>query len=119
MKFLAILRDSVREALDAKVIYFLFGLSALVIVGAFSISFKAESGDKGLQTILDRMPGGRSAGFGQGAPLKYTVEDFKQLNPGKPAWEGEYQYDLVVTESEAPVIDEGDDEEKDKKEKPK
>ena len=29
MKFFAILRDSLREALDAKVIYFLFGLSAL------------------------------------------------------------------------------------------
>jgi ABC-type transport system involved in multi-copper enzyme maturation permease subunit len=40
MKFLAILRDSVREAIDAKVFYVMVGLSALLILLAFTVTFK-------------------------------------------------------------------------------
>ena len=43
MKFLAILKDSVREAMDTSVFYVMAGLSALLIVVMASISFKPVS----------------------------------------------------------------------------
>src|SRR5262245_28154600 len=115
MKFLAILRDSLRESLDAKVIYALIILATLAILFAFSISFKAEPGEKGLQTMADQLPGARAA-FGP-APLTYTIENFKQLNEGRPAWEGEFRYTMLVTEAELPDENADDDEEKVKKKK--
>ncbi len=97
MKFFAILRDSLREALDAKVIYFLFGLSVLAILLVASISFKAEPGEKGLESIIQRMPGARG-GFGP-KPINYAIDKFEQTNNTPYAYKGEYRYDLVVTES--------------------
>src|SRR5262249_26995294 len=43
MKYLALLRDSYREALDSKVIYFTFGLSLLLVLGLLSLSFRPVS----------------------------------------------------------------------------
>jgi ABC-type transport system involved in multi-copper enzyme maturation permease subunit len=40
MKFLAILRDSVREAIDAKVFYVMVGLSAFLILLALTVTFR-------------------------------------------------------------------------------
>jgi ABC-type transport system involved in multi-copper enzyme maturation permease subunit len=40
MKYLAILRDSVREAIDAKILYVMLALSAVLILLCLSISFK-------------------------------------------------------------------------------
>lgn len=117
MKFLAILRDSVREALDAKVIYVLFVLSALVILIAFSLSFTPESGEDGVRKVLGQFEGGASR-FGQRAPLSYTAENFTQLNPGARVWDGEYRYTLVVTQSRRRGEgDEDKDKEKDKEAK--
>jgi ABC-type transport system involved in multi-copper enzyme maturation permease subunit len=99
MKFLAILRDSLREALDSKVIYFLLGLSALVILLTASLSFRPKSGEEGMVSIVNRLPGGRAMGFGMSdTPLRYTVEKFEQLNEAKHPWEGSYRFELVVTE---------------------
>ncbi len=97
MKFFAILRDSLREALDAKVIYFLFGLSALAILLVGSVSFKAEPPEKGLEAIVERLPGSGS-GFGPQGVLTYSVEHVEQTNDTPYAYKGEYRYDLVVTE---------------------
>jgi ABC-type transport system involved in multi-copper enzyme maturation permease subunit len=97
MKFFAILRDSVREALDAKVIYFVFGLTALFLVGLGSLSFQPEPAEKGLDAIVQRFPGGQA--MGQRPPLTYEVEHLQQTNEPAPAWKGEYRYDLVVREN--------------------
>lgn len=100
MKFIAILRDSVREALDAKVIYFLFGLSALIILVMLTISFTPESPENGIHQIVENFPGSQAPMFSrQPPPMRYEVEGFKQINSGKPAWEGEYQYEIKVTEA--------------------
>jgi ABC-type transport system involved in multi-copper enzyme maturation permease subunit len=99
MKFLAILKDSLREALDSKVLYALLILSALVIVGVASISFKPRPAELGVSDIAARLPGAQVLPFsGQGAPLRYEIEDFKALDEKKP-WEGEYHFDLVVREA--------------------
>src|SRR5579864_6171739 len=44
MKFLAILKDSVRETIDAKVFYVMVGLSLLLTVLALSVSFTPVPG---------------------------------------------------------------------------
>ncbi len=44
MKFLAIMRDSLREAIDAKVFYVMVGLSVLMIALAATITFKPIAG---------------------------------------------------------------------------
>jgi hypothetical protein len=96
MKFLAILRDSVREAFDSKVLYALVILSGLVVLGVASISFKPRSAEKGLQDIVARFPGAQPS-FAAPQALQYEVEDFKQLNDNRP-WEGQYRFNLVVHE---------------------
>jgi len=92
-------------------------MAALAILFAFSISFKPEPGEKGLQTLADQLPGARAA-FGP-SPLTYTVEDFKQINEGKPAWEGVYRYTLLITEADLPAENEDLDEDEKPKKKDK
>jgi ABC-type transport system involved in multi-copper enzyme maturation permease subunit len=111
MKFLAILRDSVREAMDGKIITALLIGSVIVILAALSISFRAEAGDEGLKSILKRLPGNA---IGTEGGIKYSLEDFEQLQPNKPAWQSDYRYTLVVTEPEPPGTGKDDDEAKNK-----
>src|SRR3954467_188975 len=98
MKFLAILKDSVREALDYKVIYFLFGLSVLVILVVASVSYKPQASDKGMKAVFDRMPGQRPPTVDtlELPRITYSTEDFTQLNSSRPVWEGVFEYTLVV-----------------------
>lgn len=99
MTFLAILKDSWREALDSKVLYFLLALSLLVIVGVASISFQPKPADKGLEAILERFPLARvQSGFSSApGPIHYELDNFQQLNDAPP-WEGDYHFQLVVRE---------------------
>jgi ABC-type transport system involved in multi-copper enzyme maturation permease subunit len=100
MKFLAILKDSLREALDSKVLYALLILSALVIIGVASISFKPRPAETGVSDIVARFPGAQGQAFTNSPPpLHYDVENFRVLDEKKP-WEGEYNFDLVVHEVE-------------------
>ncbi|MCI0461341.1 MAG: ABC transporter permease subunit [Gemmataceae bacterium] len=52
MKYLAILKDSVREALDTKVIYVMIGLSLLVTVFVLMTSFKPMSAKEVMQDAV-------------------------------------------------------------------
>jgi ABC-type transport system involved in multi-copper enzyme maturation permease subunit len=99
MKFLAILKDSLREALDSKVLYALFILSALVIVGVASISFKPRPAETGVSDIAARFPGAQPNFGNPNPPLRYEVENFRVLDEKKP-WEGEYHFDILVREVE-------------------
>ena len=49
MKYLAILKDSFREALDSKVLYVLMGLSAVLTLFLLSISFQPIPAEEALQ----------------------------------------------------------------------
>jgi ABC-type transport system involved in multi-copper enzyme maturation permease subunit len=99
MKYLAILTDSMREALDSKVLYFTVGLSLLVILCMASISFAPQPADKGIEMIVQKFPGGGGGPFhGMPAPLRYEIENFNQLNPGSKPWDGAYTFDLKVKE---------------------
>jgi ABC-type transport system involved in multi-copper enzyme maturation permease subunit len=99
-QFVAILKDSLREALDSKVLYALLILSTLVVVGVASISFKPRPAEAGVSDIVARFPGAQGQAFtNQPPPLRYDVEQFRVLDEKKP-WEGEYHFDLVVHEVE-------------------
>src|SRR5262245_49987941 len=53
MKFLAILRDSLREAIDVKVFYVMIGLSGLLSLFALGIGFKARPAEDSLRWIAN------------------------------------------------------------------
>jgi ABC-type transport system involved in multi-copper enzyme maturation permease subunit len=48
MKFLAMLKDSLREAIDAKVFYVMVGLSALLILLAMTMTFTPKAGGEAI-----------------------------------------------------------------------
>jgi ABC-type transport system involved in multi-copper enzyme maturation permease subunit len=104
MKYLAILKDSWREALDSKVLYALIILSLLVVIGVASISFKPQPADKGLQDILSRFPGAQASFVNPQPVLDYDLEDFQQLNDRKP-WDGEYRFAIAVNERDVKTPD--------------
>jgi ABC-type transport system involved in multi-copper enzyme maturation permease subunit len=75
MKYLAILRDSLRESLDSKVLYFMLGLSLIVIVLTSSISFEPTPAENGFLTILESFPGAQ-------ARTEITREDKQPVKDG-------------------------------------
>lgn len=93
MKYLAILRDSVREALDTKILYVMMGLAALTLLLLASISYRqltmeeeVEGVSEKLQFIIgSRMPG-----------IELEVRDFKQLNDAQEPWNGAYEFIHVL-----------------------
>lgn len=117
MTFLAILKDSWREAWDSKVLYVLLVLSLLVIVFVAGIGFEPKPADKGMEAILERFPGSRlNLGFtSRHGPIRYEMENFQQLNNAKP-WDGEYRFELVAHEVPVQVDEENKDKDKDNKE---
>jgi ABC-type transport system involved in multi-copper enzyme maturation permease subunit len=68
MKFLAILKDSFREALDTKVFYVMIGLSALLTLVAATLSFQPRSPTDIMQKLMT-------------VPLYGDLDQLKQLNP--------------------------------------
>src|SRR6516164_6613522 len=63
MKFLAMLKDSLRESIDSKVFYVMVGLSALLTLLTATLSFKPHSGEKLMQLFA----------------IPLTVDDAKDL----------------------------------------
>src|SRR5438067_13440391 len=61
MKYLAILKDSLREAIDNKVIFVMIGLSLLVTLFVLTTSFTPLSAQK----MMDQAVKGNMLGFGQ------------------------------------------------------
>lgn len=53
MKYLAILKDSIREALDAKVLYVMLALSTLAIIFVGGVSLRPLSAERTMREILD------------------------------------------------------------------
>src|SRR5947208_8230965 len=52
MKFLAIMRDSLREAIDSKVFFVMVGLSGVFILLAFTLSFKPQPGEQLFKVLV-------------------------------------------------------------------
>ncbi len=96
MNFLAILKDSFREAIDSKVLYVMLGVSLLVILLVGSISYRpmpaAEAFPAMVQDFNDRNPfehhrQRKGLSFGSGA-----VSDLRQIDQAAQPFRGEYQF---------------------------
>jgi ABC-type transport system involved in multi-copper enzyme maturation permease subunit len=86
MKYLAILKDSVREALDAKVFYVMVGLSGLLILLGASLSFAPVSAEEAVKTWLQQLmfdpaqKGPFARKFGGSSYIAYTVNKVEELD---------------------------------------
>jgi len=104
VKYLAILKDSLLEAIDTKVFYVMVGLSCLLTLVVASVSFQAVPAEEALKRIAngsarvyrDR---GRSL-HGDDRPIRYTFEGLEQLNDATQPQAGDYQFTLIAPEME-------------------
>src|SRR5579864_6119233 len=95
MKYLAILRDSVLEALDTKVFYFMMGLSLLVILIIASVSYRPVSVEEEVTTFTENMSALMDWASKGKAP-HWAVTDFQQTNGATEPWNGDYRFTFVV-----------------------
>lgn len=99
MKFLAILKDSLREALDTKVFYVMVGLSLLVVLFVGSVGYRPVSVEDEARHNMFRMSWMLQHNFEKhklgGAP-KFDVKDFEQTNPGAAPWQTGYRFFLTI-----------------------
>jgi ABC-type transport system involved in multi-copper enzyme maturation permease subunit len=93
MKYLAILKDSFREAIDAKVFYVMLGLSAFVILLVASVSYRPVTLEDEVRTLVGQLS--FLSGFqGDRMRLDLTVRDFEQTNDVYEPWRGNYRFTL-------------------------
>jgi len=95
MKYLAILKDSLREAIDTKIIYFTLGLAVLFLLGIASLSFRqvpAEEQFHRSTELLSRL----LAWATQGKGPHYDIEDFTSSDPIADPWRQDYRFYYVL-----------------------
>lgn len=100
MKFTAILRDSLREALDTKVFYVMVGFSLLIILLVGSIGYRPISVEEEavrftdqLSWFLEHMPHKQNV---KTVP-RWSIQDFEQTQPNADPWETGYRFVLALT----------------------
>jgi ABC-type transport system involved in multi-copper enzyme maturation permease subunit len=99
MKFLAILKDSLREALDTKVFYVMVGFSLLVILFIGSVGYRPVSVEEEARRNIERMSWFMQRIFEKnnlGEPPHWDVKDFEQTKPGAAPWDTGYRFALIV-----------------------
>jgi ABC-type transport system involved in multi-copper enzyme maturation permease subunit len=113
MKPLAILKDSLREAWDSKILLVLIILSGIFALLLASIGFTPVPAEEVVDKSTDdftkvridkgRMPSG--ADF-QRFNVTYQVKDFKDVKPASNPANGQYQFTLIATpgDSDEPII---------------
>jgi ABC-type transport system involved in multi-copper enzyme maturation permease subunit len=105
MKFLAILRDSLRETLDVKLFYVMVGLSLLVVLLVGSISYKPVSMERRLtfQTNLINLALRaqlQSQPEMQGLDAHIDIKDFQQTGGPSEPWLADYSFVYSVSVSD-------------------
>jgi hypothetical protein len=93
MKALAIFYDSLREALDTKVLYFTVGLSGLLVLLMASVAFRpvpVPEQMENMSSILNMMMGM------QHTDEQYAATDFRQINDAREPWDGDYSFTWIV-----------------------
>jgi ABC-type transport system involved in multi-copper enzyme maturation permease subunit len=99
MKYLAILKDSLLEALDTKVFYVMMGLSFLVVAVVGSVSYRpvtVEDEVDRLAGYLNWVMGLAMRGKGNAEPPRIDVVDFHETNPQGLPSERDYTFTLVL-----------------------
>src|SRR5579883_949816 len=120
MKFLAILKDSLREALDTWVFYVMVGISLLAILFIGHVAYRPVSVEEvvrsnmtlmnmGLQRAFDRTKKEaekskkvekekKAEGVSNDSPPSFDVQDFEQTNPdAAQPWQTGYRFYLTLS----------------------
>jgi ABC-type transport system involved in multi-copper enzyme maturation permease subunit len=93
MKALAIFYDSLREALDTKVLYFTVGLSVLLVFLVASVAFRPVPPLEQMENIASILG---MVGSMQQTDEQYGVADFRQTNDASDPWNGDYSFIWIV-----------------------
>jgi len=99
MKFLAILKDSLREALDTKVFYVMVAFSLLVVLLLGSIGYRPVSVEEEAHRFTEQTSWLLAHFAGQhhlGPPPRWYVKDFEQTQPGAAPWQTGYRFTLCI-----------------------
>jgi len=103
MKFLSILKDSFREAMDGKIIYAMLVMALLFTILVASISFKPVSVEDHVRVVPERLNAVLNL-FpqpGKPPPPHLDIENFKQTNDSPEPWNGDYSFDFTVSDKDA------------------
>src|SRR5438874_762149 len=96
MKFLTVLKDSYREAIDGKIFQALVVISGLFILFVASISYKPLTLQDSLESQFSLMNTFMSRNPGVGSPT-FTVENYHITNGATKPWEADYELEVVIT----------------------
>jgi ABC-type transport system involved in multi-copper enzyme maturation permease subunit len=119
MKFLAMLKDSLRETLDVKLFYVLVVLSLLVILFVGSITYKPEPMDTQIKPLMGLATYAITSDFQTNEETRGLIgrpeaTDFEQLQKDREPWEADHRFLVTVTFQ----VDRGDDNPFQKKARP-
>ncbi len=99
MKFLAILKDSLREALDTKVFYVMVGFSLLVVLLVGSIGYRPVSVEDDAHRLTERVTWFLQ-NFANQQNLKvvplWSIKDFEKTQPNAEPWNTGYRFALTL-----------------------
>ena len=100
MKYFAILRDSLRETVDSKVLYVLFLLSTLVIAFVASIYFKPGTAEETFRQFTNRniyrsLDNPLGGGRWKDNMAQFEYRKVEQLGGDKDSPLGEYKFTLL------------------------
>ena len=102
MKYFAIFKDSLREAIDAKLLYVTVALSLLVSLLVMTMTLTPVPVDEASGTVLGFFNmmlshnKEESKKIGLGNVERLETGDFKRLNAGTEPWTGDYQFTLTA-----------------------
>jgi hypothetical protein len=96
MKFLAILRDSLRETLDVKLFYVMVGISVLTVLLIGSITYQPVTVERQLRFISGLANHALMAQARQKMRLHFEIENFERTDKAVEPWLGEYAFDHVI-----------------------
>jgi len=97
VKYVAILKDSFREAIDSKVFIAMLAVSALVILLIGSVGYKPISVQDDLSRMTQLTSWGMMRHFKGAQAPSLRIEDFQQTNdaPADQPWRADYRFRFV------------------------
>jgi ABC-type transport system involved in multi-copper enzyme maturation permease subunit len=104
MKFIAMLKDSLRETIDSKVFFVVIAISLLFIGLMATLQLTPRPAEDALRELIDMLPDGAQQAnlpiFGRikaGDSLtRWTMDDLETKESTKRPWEGEYHFTLTA-----------------------
>lgn len=98
MKYVALLKDSLKEAMDSKVLYLTVGITALLLIIIGTIRFKPLPVDEQVNGVMGLLNWSYSLQAGQSGktPLRWEIQEYERTPEDAPLWESDYQFYAVL-----------------------